>query len=149
MHTKSRAHTHTHTHPKVRMHAMPVKSTHTRLRKGGGGLKTNLKASTGTEREVCSRKAISITGQNTVWRGKFEGREGRAVTESKKKRIPDLDSRGALSLHSALISVLRVMVTVEPVMRDHSTFEAVFSVSDTFFFVLLCNGTPHEGPHPF
>ena len=71
------------------------------------------------------------------------------LTESERKRITDLDTRDALSLHSALLSVLRVVVTVEPVMRDHSAFDAFFSVSDIFFFVLLYNGTPHEGPHPF
>ena len=100
------ARTHTHTHWEDRTHTMPIKSarapahTHTHGSeegRGGGGGELIWRQGLWLKRErervpdLYSRKAI--TGQNTVWRGKFEGGEGRAVTESERKRIPDLDSR--------------------------------------------------------
>ena len=55
------------------------------------------------ERYLCSRKAV--TGENTVRKASFEGREGRAVTESERMRIPDLDSRKAKGTTTMLFSV--------------------------------------------
>ena len=46
-----------------------------------------------TIQDLCNRE--SVTGQSVVSRGRFEGREGRAVTESERKSIPALCHREA------------------------------------------------------
>ena len=46
-----------------------------------------------TVQDLCSRESVS--GQSAVSRGRFEGREGRAVSESKRKSIPALCHREA------------------------------------------------------
>ena len=38
---------------------------------------------------------VKILFEEVRFKANFEGREGRAVTESKRKRIPDVDSREA------------------------------------------------------
>ena len=43
------------------------------------------------ERDLCTRKVITgqILFKMVSFKASFEGREGRAVTESERKRIPD------------------------------------------------------------
>ena len=55
---------------------------------------------------MCSRKATAgqILFEEVSFKASFEGREGRAVTESKRKRIPDLDSREANGTTTLLFS---------------------------------------------
>ena len=73
---------------------------------GGGGLKTSLKARARSRRAVIKseRESSRFVEQKSYYWSKyylkrevlkvsFEGREGRAVKGSKRKRIPDLDSR--------------------------------------------------------
>ena len=54
---------------------------------------------------MCIRKAI--TGENTEevsFKATFEGREGRSVMESERKRIPDLGTREAGGTTTMLFS---------------------------------------------
>ena len=75
---------------------------------GRGGVKTLLKARAVTEREsdrdrqtdrqICAAKKlllVKILFEEVSFKASFEGREGRAVTESGRKRIPDMNSREA------------------------------------------------------
>ena len=48
------------------------------------------------EREICAPEKVllvNILSEEVSFKGSFEGREGRAVTESERKRIPQLGSR--------------------------------------------------------
>ena len=50
------------------------------------------------EREICAPEKVllvNILSEEVSFKGSFEGREGRAVTESERKRIPDLCCREA------------------------------------------------------
>ena len=78
-------------------------------RGGGGGLKSNLKARTEREREreICAAEKlllVKILFEEVSFKANFEGREGRAVMESERKRIPDLDSRDAKGTATMLFS---------------------------------------------
>ena len=47
---------------------------------------------------------FKILFEEVSFKASFEGREGRAVTESEKTKIPDLDSRDAKSTTTMLFS---------------------------------------------
>ena len=74
----------------------------------GGGVKTNLKARAvikEQEREiefqVCAAEKpllVKILFGEVSPKASFEGGEGRVVTESERKRIPDLDNREATTV---------------------------------------------------
>ena len=80
------------------------------------GAKTNLKARARRavikckrEREfqICSAEKllqVKILFEKVSFKASFEGREGRVVTESKRKRIPDLESRKAKGMTTMLFS---------------------------------------------
>ena len=55
------------------------------------------------EFKICAAKKLSLVKilfEEVSFKASFEGWEGRAVTESKRKRIPDLCSRGAKRFHA-------------------------------------------------
>ena len=78
------------------------------------GAKTNLKARARRavikckrEFQICSAEKllqVKILFEKVSFKASFEGREGRAVMESKRKRIPDLDSRKAKGMTTMLFS---------------------------------------------
>ena len=55
-------------------------------------------------RDLCFRKAITSSLKGYVLRMYFEDRDGRAVTESERKRIPDLCSGEAEGTTTMLFS---------------------------------------------
>ena len=59
------------------------------------------------KREICTAEKlllVKILFEEVSFRASFEGREGRAVTESERKRIPNLDSRDAKGMTTMLFS---------------------------------------------
>ena len=53
------------------------------------------------EREICAAGKllqVKIRFEEVSFKASFEGREGRVVTESERKRIPHLDSRDTLPI---------------------------------------------------
>ena len=46
---------------------------------------------------------VDIRSEEVSFKGSFEGREGRAVTESERKRIPQLGSRDVVVVQHLLL----------------------------------------------
>ena len=95
---------------------------------GGGGGETNLKAKTvikEQEREfqICATEKpllVKILFEEVNFKASFEGREGRAVVESKRKSIPDLDSREARGTITMLFSFEEGDAKDSIIQRRHS-----------------------------
>ena len=89
---------------------MKFQCFHVILKIEGVGVKTNLKARAvikEQEFQICAAEKpllVKILFEEVHFKTSFEGGEGRAVTESERKRIPDLDSREAKGTTTSLFS---------------------------------------------
>ena len=116
-HTQTHTHTHTRTHARTHIHTRTHARTHTRARaakniekirevywfqKGKFKKIVSRRAVTDGERKrefkICAAEKlllVKILFEEVRFKASFEGREGRAVTESERQRSADLGGREA------------------------------------------------------
>ena len=66
---------------------------------------------------------VKILFEEVSFKASFEGREGRAVTESERKRIPDLDSRKVKCTSTTLFLLKKGMRKVLSSEKEHRDLE--------------------------